>query len=213
MLFCGIKKVIISGNQMKLENKIFQEIWDLALPYQDKRDDEGHAEIVTEYAIKLCRIENADLDVVIPAAILHDIGWSKIPKEEATKCLTGSKRGNATERAQLRELHQSHGVKMANQILKKVEYDTNLVSEVLEIISQHDTREGFISTNEGVMRDADKLWRFTERAFIADSKRLRLSNEEAITEAENYLEIKDFFFSENAELIARQELKKRRREL
>ena len=51
----------------------FVKIWDMALPYQDKRDDKGHARIVTEYAIKLCSIENAEDKIVVPAAILHYI--------------------------------------------------------------------------------------------------------------------------------------------
>ena len=63
--------------------KIFQRIWDLAFCYQDKRNDKGHAKIVTNYVIKLAEIEKADKNVVIPAAILHDIGWSKIPKKTA----------------------------------------------------------------------------------------------------------------------------------
>lgn len=63
--------------------EIFKKIWNLALPYQDKRDDEGHAEFVLKTAVELIKLENADENIVIPSAILHDIGWSKVPKEEA----------------------------------------------------------------------------------------------------------------------------------
>ena len=60
--------------------EIFQKIWDLAEEYQDKRDDEGHAKTVLEYAIKLLEILPANEKIVIPAAILHDIGWSQLSK-------------------------------------------------------------------------------------------------------------------------------------
>jgi len=42
-----------------------------------------------------------------------------------------------------------------------------LVPEILEIISHTDTRKGFISKNEGLVRDADKLWRTSQRGFAA----------------------------------------------
>ena len=62
--------------------KIFKDIWDLSLPYQDKRDDEGHAKITLFFAQKLLKTHKGDEDVIIPAIILHDIGWSKIPRKK-----------------------------------------------------------------------------------------------------------------------------------
>ncbi|MEN9389290.1 MAG: hypothetical protein RLY61_374 [Candidatus Parcubacteria bacterium] len=57
----------------------YADIWQEAYKYQDTRNDRGHAFIVTLYAQDICTYEIANPVVVIPAAILHDIGWSKIP--------------------------------------------------------------------------------------------------------------------------------------
>ena len=54
---------------------IFQKIKKEAKHMQDLRDDKGHAETVTFFAEKLCRIFNANENIIIPAAILHDIGY------------------------------------------------------------------------------------------------------------------------------------------
>ena len=64
--------------------EIFNKIWELSLHYQDKRDDFGHAETSLKYATELVTLENGNEDVVIPAVILHDVGWSQLPKE---RCL------------------------------------------------------------------------------------------------------------------------------
>ena len=61
--------------------EIFEKIWELALPYQDKRDDSGHAATSLKYALQLVELENGDEDVIIPAIILHDVGWSQLVKE------------------------------------------------------------------------------------------------------------------------------------
>ena len=62
--------------------QIFTEIWDAAFPYQDKRNDEGHAEITLKYARKLVELDRGDEGIIVPAIILHDVGWSQIPREE-----------------------------------------------------------------------------------------------------------------------------------
>ena len=54
---------------------IFEKVWELALPYQDKRDDRGHAEVTFNYAKRLAKLEEGNKEIILPAIILHDIGW------------------------------------------------------------------------------------------------------------------------------------------
>lgn len=188
----------------------FNQIWDLALPYQDKRDDEGHVGSVTRFVSKLIKLEEADEDIAVPAAILHDIGWSKVPKEEAMK-IFGNKISKDTE-AEIRKKHEKIGVEMAREILEKINYDANMSNEILEIISGHDTREEFISKNDGVMRDADKLWRFSEKGFWLDIERGGYAPEGRYEMLKEKIGSPDFFYSESAKKIAREELEKRKSE-
>ena len=146
--------------------KEFKKIWEIALPYQDKRTDRGHARIVTEYAIKLCKTENIDDRIVVPAAILHDIGWSQVSTKDRKVIFSPDKTPEIEYKIRIK--HQKEGVKLARKILKKVNYPKNLTKHILEIISEHDTRKGFISKEEAAMRDADKLWRYSKTGFKAD---------------------------------------------
>ena len=194
---------------------IHRKIWNLALPYQDKRDDKGHARTVVSFAIKLLKTEKADPDVVIPAAILHDIGWSRLSKKERFSIFkpepaeTGKTFSGDIE---IRKKHQDEGVKIARRILSKTKYNKTLVSEILEIISEHDTRIGFISKNEGVMRDADKLWRFSRTGFLADSRRRNMPHLENLRRLKQKTRMHGFFYSKTAKKIAAEELKKRKKE-
>ncbi len=188
--------------------EIFERIRELALPYQDKREDAGHHAVTLEYAQRLVKMEKGDEDVVIPAIILHDIGWSRIPK--ARVWILFDKKSSREEIYKLRTEHQDEGVKMARGILEGVGYPPELTAEILEIISQHDTRDGFISKNEGLVRDADKLWRFSKTGFEADTRRAQVSRGFECARLEKELENPKYLSSKAAREIARQELKLRK---
>ena len=189
---------------------VFEKIWKLALPYQDKRDDEGHAETVLHYSLELVKLENVDENIVIPAAILHDIGWSQISKEESLKIF--SNKINEDDRIKIQREHEEAGVKLAKQILEKMNYNMEAINEILEIISQHDIRKGFISKDEGIMRDADKLWRFSKKGFWADIKRRNNTPKEEYDKLKAKIDSPDFFYSDSAKKMAREELEERRSE-
>ncbi len=184
---------------MNTNCKIIRET---ALPYQDKRDDPGHSRIVTAFAEELLQTESGTESVVIPAAILHDIGWSQIPRETLMK-LFDYKPGSEEEK-ELRLRHQKEGVKLAKKILEQVEYDDNDSKDIIEIISQHDTREGCLNQNDAIVRDADKLWMFSKEGFQADLERRKLSADKWSLYLIQVIE--RYFFTETARQIARREL-------
>ena len=187
---------------------IFQQIWDLAFPYQDKRDDNGHAKITLHYAEKLVELENGDENVVIPAIILHDIGWSQLPKSTIQVLFDND--STEDEIFSIRLQHQNESVRLATDILTDVGYLPDLSKEILEIISEHDTRKGFISKNEGLVRDADKLWRFSKVGFEADIRRFKDSKELHCNKLETELNTKNYLYSKSARQIALKELKVRK---
>jgi hypothetical protein len=193
--------------------EIFERIWELALPYQDKRDDSGHAEVSLRYAKELAALENGDEDVILPAIILHDIGYSQLPKER--RLLVFDKDAKDEDKRPVVMEHQAESVKLATKILEEVNYPQGLVPEILEIISQHDSRKGFISKNEGLVRDADKLWRTSKEGFAAAEAR-RQSAGESKPESPDETLIKkigeginkpDYFYSDRARKMAIADLK------
>ena len=185
--------------------EIFNKIWELALPYQDKREDVGHAETSLEYACKLVTLENGNEDVVIPAVILHDVGWSQLP--EKRRMMVFDPGTKEEDRREVVYEHQIEGVKLALKILREVSYPPELTDEILEIISQHDTRKGFISKNEGIVRDADKLWRTSKEGFTVAEERAKKREEQRFKLLEEGLNKEHYFCSETARRMALADLK------
>lgn len=177
-----------------------KELWNKALPLQDKRLDPGHAEFVTYFALELLKYESADRKVVVPAAILHDIGWSRMsPAEVNLFSDPNMKRYEPVLRAR----HQEEGARNARDILMDSGYSQPHIPHIVEIISQHDTREGFYSFEDGIMRDADKLWRFTIPEVEISTKYRNTTLEGLDVRNRKYVQTKNFLYSDTAKEIAR----------
>jgi hypothetical protein len=187
--------------------EIFKKIWELALPYQDKRDDPGHAEVTLRYARELVAIEKGDEDIVIPAIILHDVGYSQLPKERRISMFSPETRNE--DRMAIVFEHQIESIKLASKILRQVNYPAEMNDEILEIISQHDTRKGFISKNEGLVRDADKLWRTSKEGTEVSEVREKAREGDRFNRIEAGIKKPDYFYSETARQMALAEVKTR----
>ena len=136
--------------------KIFKKIWELAKPYLDTRDNEIHTKMSVEFAYKLLKAEGGDEDVVIPAIMLHDVGWKKVPEELQLKGF-----GPKVSLPELTKIHEDEGVEIAKDILEKLNYDRNKTEEILRFVGGHDSRKEPISLNDKLVKDADKLFRYT----------------------------------------------------
>lgn len=197
--------------------KIYEKIWEESMPYQDKRDDEGHARTVTRFAIKLLETEPGDEEIVIPSAILHDIGWSKLSQEERfyifNNKITKEKEMQLDSKVNARVRHEIEGADLAEKILFKVRYDQDKTNKVTEIIMQHDTNDIPINDEDKIMKDADKLWTFSRVGIDADARRFGFSSKECVDMAEKRIALPNYFHTESAKKIAGQEILKRKDEL
>lgn len=151
---------------------------DAAEKYQDKRDDPGHTVQVVLWAAELLRAPGvpADRTVVLLAALLHDIGWSRLTPEQRSRLFESNL--PAGEEWKLRRLHETQGALLARSLLEQAGYSGRTITAVTELVDGHDTREGFLSPEDGVLRDADTLWMVTNRGFEADLRRRGLSARE-----------------------------------
>ncbi len=196
-------------NLIKLR-EVYKKIWELSFPYQDKKKDKGHAEITLSFAQQLLGQEKANQDIVIPAIILHDVGWSQLSAEE--RFLADRIETPPQQFREIRVKHQTAGIKIASTILEQVHYNGELSKHILEIISQHDTRVGCFSKEDALVRDADKLWRFSNTGFWIDVKRKEITPQERYDRLEKEINQEGFFFTESAKNIARKKLEERRGE-
>jgi HD superfamily phosphodiesterase len=184
---------------------VFEKIQQLARPYLDTRHNDVHTDISTRLAYELLEREGGDEDIVIPAILLHDTGWKKIPAELHLKAFGP----NATE-PQLHRRHETEGVKTAKEILQGIKYDPEKTREILEIIDGHDSRRNAFSLNDKIVKDADKLWRYSKSGFYIDIERFGESHEEGLAR----LRVRIFkkLFTATAREIASEKLREREEE-
>ena len=116
-----------------------------------------HAGKVFYYAGRILKKENANPDVVIPAAILHDIGI----KECERKYLSTNG-----------QLQEKEGPPIAKRILEKLKIKPEIIKEVCEIIASHHSRGEINTLNFKVLWDADWLVNLRDEYDIEDTKRL-----------------------------------------
>lgn len=147
----------------------FQEIYELAKPFLDTRNNEIHMRVSRDFAVRLLEAEGGDPNVILPAIMLHDVGWKMIPEDLHLQAFGPHAKDMDTNR-----IHEVEGARIAREILEKVNYDRALIDEVAEIIIGHDSREKALSLNDAIVKDADKLWRFSKEALCIDPERFHV---------------------------------------
>ncbi len=141
----------------------YKELWEKCLPILQKGrpGDDSHAIEVAEFIINSGN-KNIDLDVLIPVAIMHDIGHSGILPEHF-KYITG---GERLVNAKL--VHMLVGAKIAKKILDSINYDKDKIAEIIDMISIHDAdqleganaSEIFNTNNKRIFHDIDCMDRY-----------------------------------------------------
>lgn len=134
-----------------------REIWERAKQYLAVRNNDAHS----LYAYGLASViaestPGADPDIVLPAILLHDTGWSQVPEELVLQAI--SPEGGNPEAVRW---HEREGVRIATEILTELEFEQHRLAEIVDIISEHDSLKSAKSANDASVKDADKLWRIS----------------------------------------------------
>ncbi|WP_314504164.1 HD domain-containing protein [uncultured Microbacterium sp.] len=133
-------------------------IWRAIVAESRTRANDIHLPISFAFAERLCdAYPDADALVVRVAILLHDTGWARV---DETRILSEGFTGD-WRRADVRYEHERHGCDIAREVLPPLGYDENFVRRVTDIIDGHDTRPESLSLEDSLVRDADRLWRFT----------------------------------------------------
>lgn len=133
-----------------------QQIWQRAAPHLETRRNDNHSLFVYGIASALLQYyPEANPDVVLPAILLHDTGWSQVPEDEVLEAIAPG-----GGRKDLVVLHEQEGARIARDILSELDYPGPLIDEIAEIIDGHDSRlealrlstsrvHGYLFTNYG----------------------------------------------------------------
>lgn len=150
--------------------------------FGDDRKRIAHAKKVLGFAEEILKTEKGDYHIVIPAAILHDVGI-KVAEEKY----------NSSDG----KLQEKEGPPIAEKILLKQGVSKQIIDEVCEIIAHHHT-PGMVKTlNFSILYDADMIVNLGD---VAENL-----SEEKINQL-----IKVVFLTESGRRIARRELLKRK---
>jgi len=120
---------------------VFEKIRDRsAVFFRHSHHDKYHVERVCNMAEHLAQQENADLDVVRAAVLLHDI--ARAMEDEGTI-----------------DDHAREGAKMARKILEEVRFPQEKIDDVIYCIEMHRFRAGLAprSLEAKILQDADRL--------------------------------------------------------
>lgn len=177
---------------------IYEDIYALAKPYLATRHNDVHVEISYRFAKRLLEDEPGDPEVVIPAILCHDLGWMKVPEHLQLKAF-----GPGFD-PDLRRIHEVEGVKLARDILTHVSYSPDKTAEILRIIDGHDSRAVSISDSDKIVKDADKLFRFTAKGMAIDIERFRKKRKAYVRWLAG--QIDDWFFTNTGRELAWLEL-------
>lgn len=141
----------------------FEKIWELAIPYLRKgimKDFVSH----TKYVVKSMEIiidgEGGNRNILIPAAILHDVGWSKVdPSLQSNDELEKKREGQRQ--------HVAFAGEIIEEILSKTDYSKEDTQKIVEIVMAHKFQDPKEKEKQ-MLIDADNLSDTFKEQFDSD---------------------------------------------
>ena len=140
--------------------------------------DIDHIEWMMKDALIACKQEKLDDTLLLPLVILHDVGYSKSPKDNPFKL-------------DLRKAHMKAGEKIAKKILEKANYPKSKIEKITYYVSVHDNwalgKDDIYKKDKilGTFNDLDFMWMATPKGFPAIMKILNKNCDELIRYIEN----------------------------
>ena len=138
--------------------------------------DVDHIEWFMKTAQMVCEKEGLDDTLLLPLAILHDVGYSKVKEVKTANYYD----------TDIRRAHMQAGRDIAIEILKQVHYPPAESEKIAHYVSVHDNwayGEVDIYLSDpvlGTFKDLDYLWIFTEKGCPPIQKVLGKTNEEML---------------------------------
>ena len=187
----------------------YAAIYERAEPYWQTRSNEIH--VPGSYALAqelVAACPAADPDIVLPAILLHDVGYMVVPEEDHLRGLAGAVRGWEPD---ITRRHEIQGAQLAGEILAGLGWDPERTAAIQDIVDGHDSRAEAVSLEDELVKDADKLWRYTESAVRICHRWMKLSTDAYMDWVGS--EIDRWLFTDTARGLARRELARSREAL
>ena len=111
-----------------MEAKTYSQMYALATPYYEKgrAGDVEHIKWLLNTVPMFAKNSGVDEDTIMAVVLLHDVGYSRVPKDSNPYHLD------------IRKMHCEEGAKIAEHILVKCGYGKDKISEIKRLILKHD---------------------------------------------------------------------------
>jgi len=186
-----------------MENNNRQSIWEKVEPLLlsgKQKDYLLHSRIVERAMKEIISGEGGQSDILIPAAILHDVGWSEVlpdlqlAEDEANK-----------HRALVEHIEKAPPI--IRKILSELGYDKDIIQKIIDLVIAHkftDPKE----KDKQMLIDADTLSDTYKESFYSDVKSYNS------TSRKNWeFRSKNTFYTKTAREIFEKQLNERLKEI
>lgn len=185
-------------------DKKYQKIQKLAVEILQKvirKDYILHTLTVTQAMEMLLDKEGGNPDILIPAALCHDLGWSNVPKKFQVPILSKEDKLKALK------MHVDYNPPLTGEILTKCDYSQNKINKIIQIIKAHK----FIkpdSFEEKMLIDADTLSDVFKDQFYSDAKSYKRTPKDLLE-----FRSTNTYFTKTAREIFKKEFTEREKEI
>jgi molybdopterin synthase catalytic subunit len=160
-----------------------------------------HSKMVTRAMKEIIDGEGGDEDVLIPAAMLHDIGWLNVPEKYQFAKTDEDKK--TAER-----LHLEKAPKLIKEILGELDYNSKLIEKIIRVVINHKSKKPNGDREIECIVDADNLSDTYQESFYSDV----ISYNSTPLKTLNFRS-KNKFFTKTAEGIFKMHLEARQKEI
>lgn len=151
-----------------MEKTTIDLLFAIVRPYLTVRLNQEHTEISYAFACELQEKLGGDQQIIFPAIILHDAGWSALSPDLIQKAF--GPKGDP----EINRIHEVEGKKIAAELLQQISLSEAARREICRIIESHDSGNNPRTLEEKIIKDADKLFRFSPRGFAIDVERFNV---------------------------------------
>ena len=140
---------------------IYEKVEPLLLG-DNKKDYLLHSKMTERAMQEIIAGEGGNPDILIPAAILHDVGWSEVPKKLKLAQDKESKHKALVE-------HIERAPAIVRRVLSELNYDKERIEKIIDLIVAHkftDPEE----KDKQMLIDADTLSDTYKESFYSDAK-------------------------------------------
>ena len=183
--------------------KQYNDVWKQATEQLRKginKDYVLHTKGVVKAMQMILQKESGNPDILIPAAMLHDVGWAKVPKKY-------QRTSNKKSKLIALKLHIKYAPDIIRTILTSLNYKIFQINEIIDVVVSHKFCKPR-KLSKKLLIDADQLSDAFKEQFNSDIKAYDSTPEKLYSFRMN----NNNFYTKTAENIFLQLMKKRQNE-